>query len=383
MQDTDESTWNEDIIDDIEEGNVKDLIVFSRDWTVDTMYSQIEKGNIDLDPKFQRRNAWNDDRRSKLIESLIIGIPVPGIVLAENKEKKKSFIVIDGKQRLLTIAGYINPELGYWINPTLKKVVKEIDGLTFKELSTNPKHADKFREFNNADIRCTVISNYKNEDVLYDIFYRLNTESSPLATQELRQVLIKGPFAEYLVLITNQFQPIHEVLGLEGPDSRLKDIELILRYISFKLFGEKYSGNLKKFLDDSMRTITQEWEKYNPIIERCYQELNTAISNMIRVFPENSLGKKFTGEKWERRFNKVLFEVEAYYFSQICTEEINSENTKEFISAFCDLCTNDSLFKRSIESTTKTPENYRIRYEKFREIFNKSYKKEIIASPFN
>ncbi len=105
--------WNEDIIKDISSKIDESLHVFSRDCTVETIVSQIEKGNIDLNPKFQRRNAWNDLKRSKLIESLIIGIPVPEIVLAEDPKMKKSFIVIDGKQRLLTIAGYINPEKLY------------------------------------------------------------------------------------------------------------------------------------------------------------------------------------------------------------------------------------------------------------------------------
>ena len=84
--------------------------MYARDWTIETIFNQINIGNIDLNPKFQRRNAWNDDKRSKLIESIIMGYPVPEIVLAENPNKKRSFIVIDGKQRLLTLAGFIDNE---------------------------------------------------------------------------------------------------------------------------------------------------------------------------------------------------------------------------------------------------------------------------------
>jgi hypothetical protein len=86
-------------------------VVYSRDWTVGTILAQIEQGNIDLNPNFQRRNAWNDEKRSRLIESLIIGVPIPEIVLAEDRERRKSFIVIDGKQRLLSILGYVHPEI--------------------------------------------------------------------------------------------------------------------------------------------------------------------------------------------------------------------------------------------------------------------------------
>ena len=86
----DQEDWNKEIIEDIalKPKDISDLVVYSRDWTVETIVNQIKKSNIDLNPKFQRRNAWNDDRRSKLIESLIIGIPVPEIVLAEDVKKK-------------------------------------------------------------------------------------------------------------------------------------------------------------------------------------------------------------------------------------------------------------------------------------------------------
>src|SRR6185369_15251283 len=88
--------WNDEIEDDLKPEHLSSLVVYSRDWTIETINNQITQGNVDLNPKFQRRNAWNDARRSKLIESLIAGLPVPEIVLAENPEKPKSFLVIDG-----------------------------------------------------------------------------------------------------------------------------------------------------------------------------------------------------------------------------------------------------------------------------------------------
>ena len=80
-----------------------DAVVTASDWTTQTILSQLEKGNINLSPDFQRRQAWRVGRKSQFIESIILGIPVPQIVLAENKNKKGSYLVIDGKQRLLTL----------------------------------------------------------------------------------------------------------------------------------------------------------------------------------------------------------------------------------------------------------------------------------------
>lgn len=78
-------------------------VVWGMDWTAETIANQLEKGNIDINPKFQRRDAWTQEEKSRLIESLMLGLPVPTIILAELKERKNSFIVIDGKQRLLSI----------------------------------------------------------------------------------------------------------------------------------------------------------------------------------------------------------------------------------------------------------------------------------------
>ena len=82
-------------------GKNYDAVVTATDWTVETLISQLNKRNIKLDPSFQRRDAWTIRRKSEFIESLFLGLPVPQVVLAESKEKKGSYIVLDGKQRLL------------------------------------------------------------------------------------------------------------------------------------------------------------------------------------------------------------------------------------------------------------------------------------------
>lgn len=364
--------WNDEIIDDISTEGESELVVYSRDWTIATILSQIEQKNIDLNPKFQRRNAWNDSRRSMLIESLVAGLPVPEIVLAEDPKKKKAFVVIDGKQRLLTIAGFVDPTIDYWKKARLRdlKLREDLNKTTYEKLKTDESLSDEYREFMNADVRCTIISNFKNDDALYDIFYRLNTGSVPLSTQELRQVLHKGPFADFLIEITSTPQPIHAVLGLNGPDTRLKDVEIVLRFIAIVLFGEAYEGNLKRFLDDTMEGVTATWEKSKPEVERVYNEFNQAIENLQKVLGA-LVGRKFVDGTWESRFNRVLFEVEAYYFRMIPPTKLNS-GKKKFISGLQDLF-EDSDFRSSVESTTKTNDRYELRFSRFQELVNSSF----------
>lgn len=379
VQDEDYEDWNEDIEEDVNaQGNI---VVFSRDWTVETIATQIKQGNIDLNPQFQRRNAWTDDRRSKLIESLINGLPVPEIVLAEHPTRKRAFIVIDGKQRLLTIAGFIDPNIDYWRSARLRRLTirGDLNGLSFEDLRKNEERADDYRQLMNADVRCTIISNYGSVDVLYDIFYRLNTGSVPLSTQELRQVLHKGPFADYLIQATNYQQPLHAVLGLKGPDKRLRDVDILLRFVGIVLFGDRYTGNLKNFLDNIMEWVTKDWERYEPEVSRTHEEMNEATLKLLFAFGKNA-GRKYADGKWENRFNKVLFEVQAYYFRLISREEIEAKR-EIFVANFKELSSNNEEFRNSIEATTKTNERYQTRFVLFQEIVNRSFNMEIDSIP--
>ena len=370
---------NQSDSEDLTNINSSNIIVYARDWTVETIYSQISLGNIDLNPKFQRRNAWTDEKRSKLIESIIMGYPVPEIVLAENPEKKRSFIVIDGKQRLLTLAGFINNQkYSYWDKDKLSSltVCNKLNGTSYDRLDDDTK-----REFNNASLRCTVITGFSDIQVLYDIFYRLNSGSVSLSTQELRQSLIRGEFADYLIDITNSLQPIHKVMNLDGPDKRLRDIETLLRVFSLWLYPNEYKGNLKKFLDDKMNAININWNEIEITIKQLYSKINSAIELLKEIFGDYTcIGRKFENGFLVSRFNKVIFEVELFYFMHL--DRTILKNKDKFIENYKELCCNDSDFRDSVERSTKNLEYYKIRYSKFQELINKSFEKSLLINPF-
>jgi len=374
--------WNEELEEEASFGD-KSLVVFSRDWTVETIVSQIDRNNIDLNPKFQRRNAWNDTRRSKLIESLLLGVPVPEIVLAEDKSRKNSFIVIDGKQRLLAIAGFIQPEKGIWDSPTLRSLRSRVDlnGKRFRDFFDGEMELQEATDLLNSDIRCTVISNYASSSVLYDIFYRLNTGSVPLSSQELRQVLNAGKFADYLIEKTNKVIPLHHVLRLDGPDARLRDAELLLRQIAFTFFGSAYDGNLMPFLDGSMEKINGSWNQYESKVDHVFMAFNRATHFLLETFPENRVGRKFTGGKWENRFNRALFEVQAFYFSHVPPASLAVADKEAVVTSFTDLCNQDKRFQDSIEASTKTIQNYEARFTKFQTAMNAALKIDVHAVP--
>jgi hypothetical protein len=345
------------------------IIVSSRDWTVETIVRQVEQGNIDLDPAFQRRNAWRDHRRSRLIESFILGFPVPQLVLAENPRRRSTFIVIDGKQRLLTIAGlYLLSYRNYWANPRFSglSVLTDLNGIALDSFLKESQYSKDRRQLANADIRTTVITGFQDEDVLYDIFYRINTGSVPLSSQELRQVLNRGEFAKYILETTSEPNPLWDVLGIDAPDPRLRDVELLLRLIAWRRFSKGYRGNMKAFLDGAMKSLNKDWASERSDIEDLTQQLFLATTTASKIFGKD-VGRKFKDGRYERSFNRALFEVQAYFFSFPKVRTAATKSKSEVLRAAKELF-EDRPFTSSIESTTKSVENYRTRFTKYQKM---------------
>ncbi|MEI7376341.1 DUF262 domain-containing protein [Dickeya chrysanthemi] len=321
----------------------KDAIVMNTDWTIDTLNNQIVKKNIDLEPGFQRRSAWDETRKSKLIESMIVGIPVPSIVLAENKEKKGRFIVIDGKQRLLSINDFFSNKF-----PLRKLEMRnDLNGLTYSNLP------EQDREYlDNNTFRSTLIRNWRDEDFLYAIFYRLNSGSLPLSPQELRKSLIGSKLLNRIESYLIESKEFKALFG-DKLDKRMRDSELILRYLSYDISLDKYAGSLKGFLDNVVLTFENNWEDMKEIADISLQRLNIAFSTAEKIFGKDSF-KKWTEEgKYERTINRAIFDSIIRFFSQEELHEKYIDNSKAIIESFKAVCL-DSKFKEAVEKTTKT-----------------------------
>ncbi len=240
--------------------------------------------------------------------------------------------------------------------------------------------ADDKRQLLTSDIRCTIVSNYKNNAVLFDIFYRLNTGSVPLSSQELRQALIRGPYSDFIMESTNKKIPLHTVMNLSEPDNRLRDAEILIRFISFSNREETYRGNLTEFLNDSLRYGNENWENEKENFIRILETFNTATQNLINTFPKGKVGRKISNNQWESQFNRVLFEVEVYYFSKL-DQDFISNNSQGFKNAFYSFFLQNDTFLSTIESTTKSLERYYTRFYIFQEFINKLFGVNINSIP--
>mgnify|MGYP000722085390 CR=1 FL=1 len=369
------------------QNNMEDIVVYSRDWTVETVVNQIEKGNIDLNPEFQRRNAWNDVKKSSLVESYLMGYPVPEIVLAEHPRERKKYIVIDGKQRLLSLCGFLlHDKYKAWKTPKLKGLrdLTHLNTKSFHDLKQEPRLNQYVRILANSDVRCTVISNVKNDDVLYDIFYRLNAGATPLSMQELRQVLYSGPFAKFLIDYTSSIKNIHHTLRLDKPDNRLKDVETILRLLAMINNLSSYNGNLKKHLDEFTLENNELWDDNSERIKSQLQTIDESIELMAQTLGGfEYIGRKWNGEKtaMDTRFNTVLFEVQIYfaYFGKLAG--IPPINQQKYLESFIKLC-EDPTFNASISSSTKNSKEYEARYVKYQRMY-KNLTGKVVSIPWN
>lgn len=362
------------LFDDDNEENEDDLIqkvatfeqavVWGTDWTTETITNQLIKQNIDLKPKFQRRDAWTKKAKSKFIESLFLGLPIPQIILAERKDQKGKYIVIDGKQRLLTIRSFFAVDSDAEFSPltlTGLDILNDLNGKRFSQIQSDPNFRDLVDQIMNMPIRTTVIKNWPNESFLFTVFLRLNTGSAKLSPQELRQALHPGEFIDFVDQFSVESAPIKRMLGLSAPDFRMRDMEIVIRYYCFRYYLNVYDGNLKTSFDKTVKYLNDDWCNKGEQIKSDSTRLEKAIEFIIEKFGEKNSFSKYTASGFLNTFNRSVFDIMVYYFSQDTIISAARGTGDEIVETFKRLCLNNIEFLNSLEQTTKSIQNTYLR----------------------
>lgn len=367
FQDQDVSAESEDDLAGVTAKSLNSAVVWGTDWTAATVVDQLRRGTISLDPAFQRRDAWTDDRKSRFIESLMLGLPIPQLVLAENQKVRGRFIVIDGKQRLLSLSKFSGVGLAEGQRAlTLAglKIRTDLNNLTFESIKAQAKYESLVSEFENQAIRTVVIRGWGNEEVLYTIFHRLNTGSVPLSPQELRQALHPGPFLSFAAKFSEESQPLKTLLNLSKPDFRMRDVELVVRFYAFHLRLEEYRGNLKKFLDETCDYLNMKWSREEPLMRDIATEFDESVAASLKIFSRANVFRKWDGVRFERQFNRAVFDVITHSLFEARVRAAALQKKDSVLDAFKKLCA-DPGFRSSIESTTKSKEAVTMRFSKW------------------
>lgn len=220
---------------------------YGADYDVEGLVRRIKADDIVI-PEFQRKYVWTLPRASRLIESLLLGLPVPGIFLALEPESQK-LLVIDGQQRLMSLYYFYTGKYRNRREFALKGVQPEFEGKTYAALSPVDR-----RRLDNSIIHATVIKqdDPKEEDSssIYYIFERLNTGGVALTPQEIRASIYRGALQRLLHTL-NDYPAWRKIYG--PANVHMKDQELILRFFALYYDSDSYSKPLVDFLNRYMK----------------------------------------------------------------------------------------------------------------------------------
>ncbi|MFK5892976.1 MAG: DUF262 domain-containing protein [Pseudomonadota bacterium] len=243
--------------DESEESEVQleyDIASYPSDLTLSVLYDMWKKGDVII-PDYQRNFVWNKKQSSLLIESFLIGLPVPQVFLYVNNENK--YEVIDGQQRITSIIYFMDGYFGdenYHGNKQVFRLVNLGETSPF----LNKKYTDlddKWkRKLEGSILRAINIKqlNPKGENTCaYHIFERLNTGGTPLKPQEIRNVVYRGGFIDKLKEL-NEYNGWRKILGKDNYDKYQKDIEIVLRLFSLVYRIDEYAKPMKEFLNKTI-----------------------------------------------------------------------------------------------------------------------------------
>lgn len=341
--------------DKLTAADLQDLVLYSLDWSVQSILERIGD-TFDVNPSFQRRDAWSPSRKSSYIESVILGLPVPQVVLAEDPKQKGRFIVLDGKQRLVTLKQFASPNEHF---PSFRlrrlQFAVPLDNKTFAQMRDSLTGREYAENFLSQPIRTVVVRNWGRPAVLYEVFIRLNQNSLPLSPQELRQALFPTEFTFWINRRSADSEPLHRARRAKREDFRMRDAEMLLRFVAWKESLANYRGNLRQFLDDACVDGQQKWAStgsayFDGLLDQC----ELAIGRTFQIFGENAF-LRYEGGSYNRRFNIAVFDLMTVLLSDVAlSDKMITDHADEIRVAYEELCTSDERFRTSITSTTKS-----------------------------
>lgn len=335
--------------EEMEPFNPEEISIDPKVVPMDALLRRLVQKTIILNPDFQRNEVWNDVQKSRLIESLMLKIPIPMFYVAS--DTKSVWSVVDGLQRISTIRDFV---LGkdYLENPDKNKEKKgfgmklsglefwgnKYDGKCFNELPIFLQNRIYETEF-----RFTVVNPGTPEEVKRNIFKRLNTGGAPLTPQEIRNALYTGNATRLLARLAKEKEFLQATCDSVQPD-RMLDHELILRYVSFLI--RDYSSYSRSFgsdiwLSDTMIILNARPTYNSPDLQKRIQKKTVAADTIkdlddekiretfvvamrraIKLFGKHAFRKSVPGMR-RTPINKSLFESWSVLLGNMSEEDFS------------------------------------------------------------
>lgn len=351
-----------------------DIIV--KPMTISKLLDRLQNDELLLNPDFQRAsNLWDAKRKSRLIESIILKIPLPSFYF--NEDKQGNYSVVDGLQRLSTIFEFIdNKELSRSLGikyESLKlsdmQYLIDLNGKTFKEI---PRQYQ--RVINELEITSTIIRPSTPDLVRFNIFARLNQGGLAVNGQEIRNAIYPGIWRDHIASIS-QSTIFTKNTQNKISTKRLVDHQMILRV--FALFSTNADRCDKNILDDFLNyalvNYIMLWDDKRWETEKT--NFFIGMENTVKIFGDNAFRKLDNNKESKLPINKTIFEIQVYLLGSNTYTEDQIKNlikNKDEVLKFTEQeMRENKQFLDSISSNTGSDSSFYIRKKKFEEIFSK------------
>ena len=276
------------------------IFVENKPFSLKQFNDLIEEGDIEMAPDFQRNFIWDETRQSRLIESLLLGLPLPSIYLSQYGDGRLT--IVDGLQRIMTIRRFLNDKLR--LNNL--EYLDECNGMNYSQLKEHYSPL-RMRRFRQTQIMCFVIDYRSPNRLKFDLFRRLNTGGKPLNNQEIRNCLSRPELRKTLkeMVRTDAFRM---ATGGSVKDGRMDAQETALRFLYFYTNYDAASGSLSFYsgnMDDTLDGAVETFNEYVglseilPVYER-------AMKDAYSLFGEHTFRKVYEGQSRRSQVNKLL-----------------------------------------------------------------------------
>ena len=325
---------------------------------VGQLLSRIEHDEIDLAPDFQRRSGiWNSEKKSRLIESLLLRIPIPVFYVAANEADR--WAVVDGVQRLSTIRDYVNG--GFRLSRLEYR--NGFEGHCFANLPRAMR-----RRIDETQFFVHVIQPGTPPEVTFNIFHRINTGGMTLKGQEIRHALNPGPVRAYLKALAESEEFAEATSGSISSD-RMEDRACVLRFLAFYMTPwERYSGkSFDRHLDNAMKEINgAEQDRRNVLAE----DFRRAMRAAAGIFGGDAFRKRYRSSDSRRPISMPLFEAWSVQLARCSQEQIERliERRGDVRRGFMALLNEDQEFEKAISQATNTKQRIWKRFAAIRDL---------------
>ncbi|WP_373002627.1 DUF262 domain-containing protein [Sulfurimonas sp.] len=344
--------------------DISKIDIINQPLEIESLYRmyKLKPKELELSPDYQRNFVWKPRQRSKLIESILIRIPLPTFYIDTRNEDQ--WIVIDGLQRLTSIFTYIDNEYKL-IN---LQYLTHLNGKKWKDLDR--KYQRKIEKFS---LLCNLVRPNTPSKIASNIFQRINTLGTKLEVQEIRNAMFRGKSTKLLKKMaeSNEFINIITRKRIKGYSNRMEDHAIILRYLSFKItnYLEYRKNDMNEFLEDTMDRINNMGDLEIKSLENTFLD---CMKKAQILFDKEHFLKPSKREKNTNQISKTLFESICYTLDKYSFNEIE-KNQALLLEKIYEIYKNDEFILKTSLATNNPPQ-VKYRFDKFKEIF-----KEVIG----